>query len=128
MKGHTDSVWGLASIGPSQSDEVVASCSADGTCRLWKPAESAQPLATIVATEGRGDIGYARSVEVIGFFFQVNPRQLMPYQPSRITAFWVIAPVARLSSTLNVSNRLLRATGQVVWREKRNRGRVRRAI
>ena len=84
MKGHTDSVWGLASVGSSQSDEVVASCSADGTCRLWKPAESAQPLATIVATEGRGDIGYARSVEVIGFFFSGQPTSIdaVPTEPN----------------------------------------------
>nr|XP_056702126.1 striatin-4 isoform X1 [Euleptes europaea] len=43
LDGHTDAVWGLAF---SPSKNRLASCSADGTVRIWDPSSSASCLST----------------------------------------------------------------------------------
>lgn len=50
LSGHTDAVWNVA-VHPDT--EHAISCSADGTCKLWKPSYMTTPLiATFTANEG----------------------------------------------------------------------------
>ena len=51
LEGHTDSVWSLAY---SVTRQQLLSCSADGTVKLWSPANSKAPL---VATLGESEDG-----------------------------------------------------------------------
>ena len=51
LEGHTDSVWSLAY---SVTRQQLLSCSADGTVKLWSPANSKAPL---VATLGESEEG-----------------------------------------------------------------------
>uniref|UniRef100_A0A674IP18 Striatin 4 n=1 Tax=Terrapene triunguis TaxID=2587831 RepID=A0A674IP18_9SAUR len=43
LEGHTDAIWGLAF---SPSKNRLASCSADGTVRIWDPSENPSCLST----------------------------------------------------------------------------------
>uniref|UniRef100_A0A8C0H9H3 Striatin 4 n=1 Tax=Chelonoidis abingdonii TaxID=106734 RepID=A0A8C0H9H3_CHEAB len=43
LEGHTDAIWGLAF---SPSKNRLASCSADGTVRIWNPSENPSCLST----------------------------------------------------------------------------------
>ncbi|XP_037957325.1 striatin-3 isoform X6 [Teleopsis dalmanni] len=49
LEGHTDSVWGLAT-----RHSNIASCSADGTVKLWSPYAKEQLLRTYTAAETEG--------------------------------------------------------------------------
>lgn len=40
LEGHGDAVWGLAF---SPTSQRLASCSADGTIRIWDPSSSSSP-------------------------------------------------------------------------------------
>ncbi|RDD39346.1 Striatin-3 [Trichoplax sp. H2] len=52
LPGHTDAVWSIA-VHPDS--EHIISCSADGTCKLWRPGTLATPLiATFTANEDDG--------------------------------------------------------------------------
>ncbi|EDV29189.1 uncharacterized protein TRIADDRAFT_19874 [Trichoplax adhaerens] len=52
LSGHTNAVWSIA-VHPDS--EHIISCSADGTCKLWRPGTLATPLiATFTANEDDG--------------------------------------------------------------------------
>lgn len=50
LEGHSDAVWGLAFSGVAQR---LASCSADGTVRIWDPSSRGPAcLCTFPAASG----------------------------------------------------------------------------
>lgn len=54
LEGHGDAVWGLAF---SPASQRLASCSADGTVRIWDPSSSSPTCLCTFSTasgEGRG--------------------------------------------------------------------------
>ncbi|XP_008119740.2 striatin-4 [Anolis carolinensis] len=53
LDGHTDAVWGLAF---SPSKNRLASCSADGTVRIWDPSSSDAPCLSTYNTESENGI------------------------------------------------------------------------
>lgn len=52
LEGHGDAVWGLAF---SPASQRLASCSADGTVRIWDPSSSSPTcLCTFSTASGEG--------------------------------------------------------------------------
>lgn len=49
LEGHSDAVWGLAF---STACQRLASCSADGTVRVWDPSSSAACLCSFPTASG----------------------------------------------------------------------------
>lgn len=49
LEGHGDAVWGLAF---SPASQRLASCSADGTIRIWDPSSSPACLCTFLTASG----------------------------------------------------------------------------
>lgn len=56
LDGHTDAVWGLAF---SPFKNRLASCSADGTIRIWDPSSSDSSCLSTYSTEG-GELALGR--------------------------------------------------------------------
>lgn len=58
LEGHGDAVWGLAFSPPTQR---LASCSADGTVRIWEPSSSSPTCLCTFSTAsgewGTGTVG-----------------------------------------------------------------------
>lgn len=55
LEGHGDAVWGLAF---SPTAQRLASCSADGTVRIWDPSSSSPTcLCTFPMTSGEWGVG-----------------------------------------------------------------------
>lgn len=60
LEGHGDAVWGLAF---SPTSQRLASCSADGTIRIWDPSSSPACLCTFLTASGEWGNGAGRDTD-----------------------------------------------------------------
>lgn len=64
LEGHGDAVWGLAF---SPTCQRLASCSADGTVRIWDPSSSPACLCTFPTASGeQGPVPHKQGTEGVG--------------------------------------------------------------
>lgn len=86
LEGHGDAVWGLAF---SPTSQRLASCSADGTIRIWDPSSSSPTcLCTFLTASGEsGEQGWAR-----GGRGNTSQRNMPPHEGPRLPKSRPAAP------------------------------------
>lgn len=75
LKGHTDAVWDLV---VHRDRDLLATCSSDGTCKIWNWKASHEPVISLTADPGMDMLQHM--VLTLAFDFS----QTMEYRPQQI--------------------------------------------